>query len=90
MSAHSIRNKLILVWDDTHFTPRIVNDTSRRIVNQSAYVPRRRPFKYYVTGLFSEKLHQGGGDRVRGCTTHLLSITNLNVGGFHVSVIINI
>ena len=32
----------------------------------------------------------GGGDRVRGCITHLLSIKKLNVDGFHVSVVINI
>ena len=32
----------------------------------------------------------GGGDRVRGCITHLLSIKNSNVDGFHVSLVINI
>ena len=31
-----------------------------------------------------------GGDRVRDCITHLLSIKSLNVDDFHVSVAINI
>ena len=38
----------------------------------------------------SQKRCTKGGDRVRGCITHLLSIKNLNVDGFHVSVVINI
>ena len=41
-------------------------------------------------GLFSENVHQGGGDRVPDSITHLLSIQNLNVDDFHVSVPINI
>ena len=31
-----------------------------------------------------------GGDRVRVCITHLLSIKKINIGDFHVSVAINI
>ena len=38
----------------------------------------------------SQKRCTKGGDRVRGCITHLLSIKNSNVDGFHVSVVINI
>ena len=38
----------------------------------------------------SQKRCTKGGDRVRGCIKHLLSIKNLNVDGFHVSVVINI
>ena len=40
-------------------------------------------------GWFSEKVYQGG-DRVRVCITHLLSIKQFNIGDFHVSVAINI
>ena len=40
-------------------------------------------------GWFSEKVYHGG-DRVRECITHLLSIKSLNVDDFHVSVAINI
>ena len=35
----------------------------------------------------SQKRCTKGGDRVRGCITHLLSIKNSNVDGFHVSVV---
>ena len=38
----------------------------------------------------SQKRCTRGGDRVRGCITHLLSIKNSNVDGFHVSLVINI
>ena len=40
-------------------------------------------------GWFSEKVYQGG-DRVRVCITHLLSIKKINIGDFNVSVAINI
>ena len=38
----------------------------------------------------SQKRCTKGGDHVRECITHLLSIQNLNVGDFHVSIAINI
>ena len=38
----------------------------------------------------SQKRCTMGGDRVRDCITHLLSIKRLNVDDFHVSVAINI
>ena len=38
----------------------------------------------------SQKRCTMGGDRVRDCITHLLSIKSLNVDDFHVSVAINI
>ena len=38
----------------------------------------------------SQKRYTKGGDHVRDCITHLLSITNLNVDDFHVSIAINI
>ena len=46
--------------------------------------------KLLVIGWFSEKVYQGGGDHVRECITHLLSIKNSNVDDFHVSIAINI
>ena len=49
---------------------------------------------YFITCLqdvgCSQKRCTRGGDRVRGCITHLLSIKNSNVDGFHVSLVINI
>ena len=38
----------------------------------------------------SQKRCTKGGDRVRVCITHLLSIKQINIGDFHVSVAINI
>ena len=38
----------------------------------------------------SQKRCTKGGDRVRGCITHLLSMKKINIGDFHVSVAINI
>ena len=38
----------------------------------------------------SQKRCTMGGDRVRDCITHLLSIKSLNVDDIHVSVAINI
>ena len=42
-----------------------------------------------IHGWFSEKVYQGG-DHVRECITHLLSINNSNVYDFHVSIAIYI
>ena len=51
-------------------------------------------WEYFIIITFhmgcSQKRCTKGGDRVRGCITHLLSIKNSNVDGFHVSVVINI
>ena len=49
----------------------------------------RVQYTFYLSG-GSQKRCTKGGDRVRVCITHLLSIQKINIGDFHVSVAINI
>ena len=42
----------------------------------------------YIWVVLRKGVHTKGGDHVRECITHLLSIQNLNVDDFHVSIAI--